>query len=97
MVFQTHNLDIVDNGGVDTNGDGIVDSFTDGNGNGFNDGSESALLGLTDTDSDGIPNIHDLDSDSDGITDITEAGGIDTNGNGIVDNFSDNNSNGFPM
>ncbi|MEO1625241.1 MAG: hypothetical protein AAFV25_08780 [Bacteroidota bacterium] len=38
-----------------------------------------------DADGDGIINQFDLDSDNDGVTDIAEAGGIDTNGDGLVD------------
>ncbi|MFC4721568.1 gliding motility-associated C-terminal domain-containing protein [Geojedonia litorea] len=35
-----------------------------------------------DTDGDGGHDIHDIDSDNDGIADVIEAGGIDSNGNG---------------
>ena len=38
-----------------------------------------------DRDQDGIPNYWDLDSDNDGIPDIIEAGGVDEDGNGLVD------------
>ncbi len=38
-----------------------------------------------DTDGDGVENSHDLDSDNDGILDIVEAGLIDANGDGKVD------------
>ncbi|MEO0469281.1 MAG: FG-GAP-like repeat-containing protein [Bacteroidota bacterium] len=38
-----------------------------------------------DTDGDGIPDREDLDSDNDGIPDLIEAGGIDANGDGLVD------------
>ncbi|WP_405608882.1 T9SS type A sorting domain-containing protein [Polaribacter sp. Asnod1-A03] len=44
----------------------------------------------TDSDGDGIPDHLDLDSDNDGIPDIVEAGGEDTDGNGIVDNVYEN-------
>jgi gliding motility-associated-like protein len=37
-----------------------------------------------DTDNDGIVNSLDLDSDNDGLTDVTEAGGTDTDGNGQI-------------
>ncbi len=39
----------------------------------------------TDTDLDGIPNVQDLDSDNDGISDLIEAGGIDADGDGHID------------
>ena len=42
-----------------------------------------------DTDGDGIINSDDLDSDNDGILDIVEAGGTDSNGDGQVDQESD--------
>lgn len=38
-----------------------------------------------DNDGDGIPNYQDLDSDNDGIPDIVEAGGVDANGDGVID------------
>lgn len=38
-----------------------------------------------DMDNDGLPNYLDLDSDNDGISDIAEAGGIDTDGDGRLD------------
>ncbi|MDX6747470.1 T9SS type A sorting domain-containing protein [Polaribacter sp. PL03] len=41
-----------------------------------------------DTDNDGIPNSFDLDSDNDGIPDLVEAGGTDTDGNGLIDNIN---------
>ncbi|MGJ8760827.1 MAG: T9SS type A sorting domain-containing protein [Polaribacter sp.] len=41
-----------------------------------------------DTDNDGIPNSLDLDSDNDGISDLAEAGGVDTDGNGKVDDIN---------
>ena len=50
---------------------------------------------LNDADGDGIPNSYDLDSDNDGIPDVVEAGGTDTDGDGIVDGFTDNNGDGM--
>lgn len=41
-----------------------------------------------DQDGDGIDNQFDLDSDNDGIPDIVEAGGEDTNGDGLVDDIT---------
>ncbi|QXP72040.1 T9SS type A sorting domain-containing protein [Polaribacter sp. R2A056_3_33] len=53
-----------------------------------------------DTDLDGIPNRLDLDSDNDGIPDVTEAGGTDANNDGRADDDNDNadntGSNGIP-
>jgi hypothetical protein len=81
--------DLVEAGGVDTNGDGQVDVSTDTDGDGLSDTYDSnnggvALTNL-DTDGDGIANAHDLDSDNDGIADVVEAGGTDANNDGRLD------------
>ncbi len=44
-----------------------------------------SFINALDTDQDGIPNVFDLDSDNDGILDIIEAGGVDSNNDGEVD------------
>lgn len=66
---------------VDVTGDGIDDVFGTG-------------IILADTDTDGIPNYLDLDSDNDGIHDLDEAGFTitDADNNGIIDgaNFGAN-------
>lgn len=56
----------------------------DKNGDGLADDAR-----LVDTDSDGIPDIHDLDSDNDGVSDANESGasGKDVDGDGIDDAF----------
>ncbi len=90
--------DIVEAGGIDINGDGRVDNLTDTDADGLVDDYDSnCVLGActpstigtdipnADTDADGIVNYLDLDADNDGIPDIIEAGGIDTNGDGRVD------------
>ncbi len=76
--------------GIDQSGDILVSHNNGsymGGGSGFN----------PDFDGDGIPNFYDLDSDNDGIPDLIESGGIDTNGDGIIDagEFTDVNNNGF--
>ncbi|MGW8123325.1 SdrD B-like domain-containing protein [Roseivirga echinicomitans] len=48
-----------------------------------------------DTDGDGIPDYLDLDSDNDGIFDIIEAGGVDVDKDGRVDNYVESGSNGW--
>lgn len=48
-----------------------------------------------DTDLDGRINMFDLDSDNDGITDVAEAFGADTNGDGVIDNFTDTDGDGL--
>jgi hypothetical protein len=48
-----------------------------------------------DYDTDGIPDKLDLDSDNDGIYDVVEAGGPDTDNNGIIDGFGDSDGDGL--
>lgn len=69
--------------GNDTDNDGVADDFDlDSD----NDGIPDSIEGTADFDGDGVPNYRDLDSDNDGIPDIIEAGFIDRNGDGMVDN-----------
>jgi len=55
-----------------------------------------AVLPLPDTDADGQPDYLDLDADNDGINDIIESGGKDTDNDGKVDAWSDIDSDGIP-
>ncbi len=65
----------------DTNDDGFADSWP-----AFDNDSNPATANVKpDFDGDGVPNFIDLDSDNDGIADLIESGGIDTDGNGKVD------------
>ena len=65
-----------------------VPAFVDTNSDNIND--------AFDADVDGVINIQDLDSDNDGIPDIIEAGGVDTNGDGRVDGvFADSDTDGL--
>ncbi|MFK8102594.1 MAG: FG-GAP-like repeat-containing protein [Saprospiraceae bacterium] len=87
-------------GGPDADGDGIQDADDpDRNGDGVADVYDPATGGMSipnlDTDGDGIKDILDLDADNDGIADVVEAGGTDTNGDGLADNFIDIDSDGF--
>jgi len=76
-----------DNDGIpnylDTTFPGRVDSNSDGIDDRF------------DIDLDGIINMLDLDSDNDGIPDVVEAYGVDTDGNGRIDNFTDTDGDGL--
>lgn len=76
-----------DNDGIpnylDTTFPGRVDSNSDGVDDRF------------DTDLDGIINMIDLDSDNDGVPDVVEAYGVDTDGNGKIDNFADSDGDGL--
>ncbi|QXP66782.1 T9SS type A sorting domain-containing protein [Polaribacter sp. AHE13PA] len=101
--------DIVEAGGVDTNGDGKVDDIdpttsqllNDLDRDGLDDlydvnsGTNTNAITYPDSDNDGIPDTKDLDSDNDGITDVIEAGGLDTNRDGIADSFVDTDNDGF--
>ena len=51
--------------------------------------------GVVDTDGDGVINSLDLDSDNDGLKDLIEAGGLDLDGDGTIDGFTDSNGNGI--
>ncbi len=91
--------DIIEAGGVDANNDGRVDNDTDTDNDGWantfdNNNGGTALLN-PDTDNDGIKNYLDLDSDNDGIPDIREAGGVDTNNDGVVDSATDTDEDGW--
>jgi len=62
-------------------------AWADTNNDGIND--------YYDKDKDGIINELDLDSDNDGVPDVVEAGGVDANGDGVIDNFTDANNDGL--
>jgi hypothetical protein len=82
----------------------VFGSFRDSDGDGVpdvldrdldNDGIPNELDGVIDSDGDGLANQNDLDSDNDGIADLVEAGGVDSDGNGKVDDMTDANHNGW--
>jgi DNA-binding beta-propeller fold protein YncE len=91
--------DVIEAGGEDEDGDGMIDDFTDANENGLADIVEEALGGLPlplpDTDGDGVPDFLDSNSDGDRPTDVREAGGVDDNGDGILDDLLDENGDGL--
>ncbi|OYU84151.1 MAG: gliding motility protein [Flavobacterium sp. BFFFF2] len=76
---------------ADINHDGQVDSATY-NPNGLagiiNNGNALSPItyAIWDTDANGIPNYRSIDSDADGCFDVTEAGFVDVNNDGIVGN-----------
>ncbi len=93
--------DAIENGVSDTNGDGLIDSYaTDTNGNGLADEIDPDNGGTAiisrDTDGDGLADYRDLDSDNDGYPDIIEAGGTDSDYDGIVDDLLDIDQDGIP-
>ena len=76
--------DYVEAGGPDADTNGLVDGFTDANNDGFDDTLAASPLTQPDTDTDGVVDRLDLDSDNDGITDVIESAGLDPNGDGLV-------------
>ncbi|MEZ4772906.1 MAG: FG-GAP-like repeat-containing protein [Bacteroidia bacterium] len=86
----TNGVALIKTTGTDTGNDGLADG----------DGAIAYARGdngmWPDWDSDGIPNYIDLDTDNDGIADITESGGTDANHDGIVDGaFADTDGDGY--
>ncbi|HRG23756.1 MAG TPA: T9SS type A sorting domain-containing protein [Chitinophagaceae bacterium] len=96
--------DVVEAGGVDTDGDGKIDNYTDVDNDGFSQNVDANTsgkdlsgsgLGLPDLDGDGIPNYLDLDSDNDGIPDVVEVYGTDITNDGMIDAFIDTDNDGL--
>lgn len=98
-------------GFVDNNTDGINDNFdpsadsdNDGIPNyrdnsfvtwGWADTNSDGVNDIFDWDMDGVPNFLDRDSDNDGIPDVVESFGVDANGDGVIDNYTDTDVDGF--
>ena len=87
--------DLIEAGGSDADNNGLVDNLLDANNDGLDDAVAALPLPVADLDGDGLANFLDIDSDQDGLSDIFEAGGIDTEDNGLVDNQTDNNGDGW--
>lgn len=93
--YNSDNVNDYFDWGADANNNGIPNfkdptfwiAWVDVNGDGINDKSDYDL--------DGIPNQYDLDSDNDGIPDTVESWGADTNGDGIIDGYTDTDNDGF--
>ena len=80
-------LDDDDFDGIENYRDSDYPGFIDSNGDGINDNFDADL--------DGVPNFLDRDSDNDGIPDVVEAGGVDANGDGRIDNYTDTDNDGL--
>jgi len=92
--------DVFEAGGTDDNLDGLIDNFIekndkDGIADSVNTRTGGQKLPDLDSDNDGSADRLDIDSDNDGIMDLIEIGMEDTDGNGMVDNFNDANSDGY--
>ena len=95
--FKDYNNDFIDDdfqADGDSDNDGIPNYLdttfpgrVDTNGDGVDD--------RFDTDKDGIINMLDLDADNDGIPDTVEAYGVDANGDGKIDNYTDTDGDGL--
>ena len=95
--YVDNNLDGVNDNfdyGADADNDGVpnyydtdIAGYVDTNGDFINDNA--------DKDKDGIPNQYDLDSDNDGIPDVAESYGVDANGDGVIDNYTDTDADGL--
>ncbi len=85
--------------GADTDGDGIDDAIDADNGGPTADDNNNGVSDVyepVDTDGDGIPDYLDLDSDNDSLTDIEESGGVDDDGDALVDDLEDQGENTTP-
>ncbi len=90
--------DLVENSGTDIEGDADFDGIPDWRDSdipGFTDTNSDGVDDRFDFDRDGIPNQYDRDSDNDGIPDVVEAYGVDTNGDGVIDSYTDTDADGF--
>ena len=108
VVLDSDNDCIPDKLDIDDDNDGILDTDetggpsplgSDSDGDGVDDAYDLDSGGTPvtpqDTDGDGIPDKYDADSDNDGISDATEAGRSDADGDGVIDGFSDADGDGL--
>ncbi|NND93082.1 MAG: hypothetical protein HKN42_19655 [Granulosicoccus sp.] len=89
--------DVQETGHLDADHDAHLDDFTDGNGDGLSDALPAGSGTLRDTDGDRLADVQDLDSDQDGLSDLLENGGGDSDqdNDGRIDNFVDANGDGL--
>ncbi len=90
--------DLAESGGVDPLDDDDADgvpNYLDTHYPGFIDANSDGVNDNFDNDKDGIINELDLDSDNDGTPDVVEADGVDANGDGKIDNYSDTDGDGL--
>jgi Ig-like domain CHU_C associated/Secretion system C-terminal sorting domain len=96
---DVNNDDVVD-GFTDVNGNGLTDVYEGAlailkTGADVNSDGKADSYPNKNNDTDFRPNAYDLDSDNDGIPDVVEAYGVDTNGDGKIDNFTDTDVDGL--
>ncbi len=88
--------DLIENQGADDLNDGIVDSFEDEDRDGLDDAVQALPVEIVDTEGDGTPDYLDTDSDNDGRSDQSEAGGNDLDSDGVIDAMRDTDRDGIP-
>jgi outer membrane protein OmpA-like peptidoglycan-associated protein len=90
-------LDVLEAGYPHADAAGRITPFADVNGDGADDSMMGRGTTLRDTDGDRIPDIRDLDSDQDGLSDLLEMAGpaLDQDNSGQLDNFTDANGDGL--
>jgi len=96
--FVDHNSDAFNDNfdwGADSDNDGIPNFQDTGFWIAWLDANNDGVHDASDKDLDGLPNQYDRDSDNDGIPDVVESYGVDTNGDGIIDNFTETDYDGF--
>ena len=80
--------DLIEAGAEDRDNNGVID-----------DAADSPVTTYTtvvpDFDRDGVPDFLDIDSDQDGRFDLVEAGGVDLDANGTIDDLIDQNGDGW--
>ncbi|MCF6230866.1 MAG: DUF5011 domain-containing protein [Gammaproteobacteria bacterium] len=91
LSLDSDNNGMIDgNGAADTNGlADIVESSPDSGIVNYNGGMP------VDRDGDGLADYLDVDADNDGVFDLVEVGGVDSDGNGRVDDYTDANGDGY--
>ena len=89
-------MDVVESFGAaaDADNDGMLDDFVDADGDGVDDNFQANPSAPADTDGDGIADASEIDADSDGISDLIESGGTDTDDDGTIDGFVDTDVDG---
>ncbi len=80
----------------DLNLDGVIDGFVDENRNGVDDSIDLLPVFPDDLDNDGFSDYLDLDTDADGLFDLVEANGIDSDNDGMVDGMRDSDADTIP-
>ncbi len=76
--------DVIEAGSEDPENDGMIGLVINDFGQVVDAGQIITTSLPNDTDGDGVPNYHDLDSDNDGLNDVVEGGNLDPDNDGVV-------------